>query len=535
MNNNHRAAKKSNGNDTFTTAKTNFQIWGPLFQRLGFKPRRFFTDSEAVYVSSNEGWFRLGLTKYSKQELNWLRNTLEYLEEHSFRNWAVPWQKTVIWEEKAFCYLIQPWRFGGESFQVGDPASITRVAELLTSFYECGKGYGQTSQMETSRNLWRTSEVGWEAAIQKLESIKIEDFHEKVRDEVNDLRKEALASFNDMEKSWRTSGIHSLFEAHHQTGMIGHGNLLSKYLIWSESDYYLLNWEFLAFQPRVRDLASFINDVAVWEPEWIAFLIHACARIQPFWPEEYQALMVLLKEPLGVINLLETVKHSEFDRKNLKEVVKGLIKKTRCLEKVWNELGSEKRWPAPPVTYPGFQSRELSMVLTPVETWGDFSGNADSLIKISDEQPNLPREIMERLSFRDPEKAGNGGVVGSSSGNILGGSGVIPDRSTEFGYNSAVYGPERPMVSGFPAEVIEGLENIEPINPPPAKPELILENPERTIPEACRSALESEPEISEESTESSLQTPQPEPESPKSPGMIRWSGFPKNNETPKKN
>ncbi|HEX3047669.1 MAG TPA: hypothetical protein VHY08_23155 [Bacillota bacterium] len=413
MSNFHRAAKKSSGNEDFQTAKTNFQIWGPIFQRLGFKPRRFFTDLEAVYVSTNEGWFRLGLTKYSKQELNWLRNTLKYLEERSFKNWAVPWQKTVIWEEKSFCYLIQPWRLDGECFQADDPASITRVAEILTSLYECGKGYGQAGPMETSRNLWRNLEVGWEAAIHKLEDIKIEDFHEKVRDEVNDLRKEALSSYNDMIKSWRTSGIHSLFEAHRQTGMLGHGNLLSRHLIWRESDYYLLNWEFLAFQPRVRDLAFFINDIAIWDPEWIIYFVTACARIQPFWPEEYQALMVMIKEPVGVFNLLETIRHSEFDRKNLKEVVKSLNKKNRCLEKVWYELGSEKRWPVSPINYhSSYQTPELSMVLRPVEAWGDHNASSDSLIKIADQQPNLPREIMERLSLRGSGKTGSGGVVG---------------------------------------------------------------------------------------------------------------------------
>ncbi|MCL6588389.1 MAG: hypothetical protein K6U80_00390 [Firmicutes bacterium] len=510
MDHNHRVTKKPHSSDTFGIAKTNFQIWGPLFQRLGLKPRRFFTDPEAVYIGASEGWFRLGLRKYSKQELNWLRNTLKYLEDRSFKNWAAPWQKSLIWEEKAFCYLIQPWRVGGEVFRADDPASITRVAEILTFFYECGKGYVLANQMEISRNLWRNLEAGWETAIQKLENIKIEDFHEKIRNEVNDLRKEALAGFNDMVKSWRSSGIHSLFEAHHQIGMLGHGNLLAKYLNWWESDYYLLNWEYLAFQPRIRDLASLINDIAVWDPEWIIFLITACARIQPFWPEEYQALMVLLKEPAGVINLLENVKHTEFDRKNLKEVIKSLNKKSRCLEKVWYELGAEKRWPASPAYYhPSYHSRELSMVLTPVETWGGFSGSSGSLIKLSGEQPNLPREIMERLSLGNPEKSENRGIVGGANGNILGDSQVGPERFTEPGSNTTVDGPDKPVVSGFPAEVIEESETLETT----------------TIPEACSGDIKPKSVIAGEQPPS-VQNPGPGTRAQQPPETLRWAGFP---------
>ncbi|HEX3047668.1 MAG TPA: hypothetical protein VHY08_23150 [Bacillota bacterium] len=192
---------------------------------------------------------------------------------------------------------------------------------------------------------------------------------------------------------------------------------------------------------------------------------------------------------------------------------------------------------------------------------------------------------------------------GGSTGNILGGSGLAPDRSAEFNYNSVAYNPGNPVVSGFPTEVMEGfetfqaVERIEPItqaeplkplgptqpysksemlreaqpgnqvkpenqvkpgnqdkpenqltpkeqvepspkigpamgqsiNQAPASQETSAEILERTIPQACQSAIDQNCGNLDRNPESSAQNPGPEVEPPKPPETIRWAGFPKKN------
>jgi hypothetical protein len=410
----HQRSTREISVQEFELIKSDYQKWTPIFNRLGLKPRKFLNGPNELYVGTAEGWFRLSLIKYDKQELKWLRSILEYLETRSFNNWALPWQKTIIWEESNFCYLIQPWLFDGDYFTANDPASITRVAEILADFFRCGKDYHESKGIRICRDRWSMIEPEWELALQKFDQFKGDSYHEKIRPELNELRKEAQAALNDSLIGWKSSNISSLMEHHRQAGVIGHGNLLAKHIIWCGNDYYLLNWEHLAFQPRIADLAMLITDVAVWEPDWIIFLISEYSKIQPFWPEEYSALLMLLRYPKGVINLLEEAKAEEFDRKKIKEVAKEMVKKERCLTKVWRELGSQKRWAWSKEENNSItDSGRISMVLSPVESWGDFTGSVDSLIQVKSEQ-KLPSDVIERLTFSDRER-----VVGGRDGNIL--------------------------------------------------------------------------------------------------------------------
>jgi hypothetical protein len=206
-----------------------------------------------------------------------------------------------------------------------------------------------------------------------------------------------------------------LMEHHQRSGVLGHGNLLVKNIIWGGNDYYLLNWEGLAFQPRIVDIASLINDVAWWESDWILFLLNEYSKIQPFWPEEHAALFALLKYPQKIIELLGGGSTTEdLDHKNFKEVAKELARKERCLLKAWKELGTQKRWVwgRETETLPVNQGK-MSMVLSPVESWGDFAGQVDSLIQVKHDQ-KLPKDVMERLTYNNPDR-----VVAGRDGNIL--------------------------------------------------------------------------------------------------------------------
>jgi hypothetical protein len=411
----HQRVIQESNNEVAGFQTDEFQKSLPIFQRLGLKPRRYYRDHEAAYVSTTEGWFRLSFKKYNKQELKWLRRILEYLSERSFHNWAVPWQKTIIWEENTYCYLIQPWILTREYFQAGDPASVSRIAEIIADLYSCGKDYSENRGIEIVRDRWQTIDLEWESTLHALDQFKNDFEHEKLRKEVEELRKDAITALNDSLNSWKKSGLSSLLEHHQRSGVLGHGNLVVKNIIWGGNDYYLLNWEGLAFQPRIVDIASLINDVAWWEPDWILFLLNEYSKIQPFWPEEHAALFALLKYPQKIIELLNgDVTEESLDHKNLKEVAKELARKERCLLKAWKELGTQKRWVWGRQTeMSSVNQGKISMVLSPVESWGDFAGQVDSLIQVKHDQ-KLPKDVMERLTYNDPDR-----VVAGRDGNIL--------------------------------------------------------------------------------------------------------------------
>jgi hypothetical protein len=411
----HQRFNEQNDNEAMKFETDEFVRCLPIFQRLGLKPRRYFSDQEAAYVGTVEGWFRLSFTKYSKQELKWLRRILDYLNERSFHNWAVPWQKTIIWEEHTFCYLIQPWIIAKEHFESLDPASVSRIAEITTELYSCGKDYFENRGIEIVRDRWQSIDLEWENELHKLDQLRNDFEHEKIRKEVDELRRIAVAALSESLDGWKKSGLSLLLEHHQRSGVLGHGNLLKKNIVWLNNDYYLLNWEGLAFQPRIVDIASLINDVAWWEPEWILFLLNEYAKIQPFWPEEQVALFALLKYPQKIIDLLRTgVSEESLNRKDLKEEAKELARKERCLLKAWKELGTHKRWvwgrqsDMPPVS-----QGKISMVLSPVESWGDFAGQADSLIHVKHEQ-KLPKDVMERLTYNESDR-----IVAGRDGNVL--------------------------------------------------------------------------------------------------------------------
>jgi hypothetical protein len=410
----HRAAVKDAWGE-FGRNRVSYQSWEPIFHRLGLKPRRFFHESGAIYVCSSEGWFRLSLAKYNKDELTWLRQVLEYWEERSFKNWAVPWRKTIIWEESDCCYLIQPWLISRDCFNRDDPAAIERVAEILADLYRCGKEYRDNRGLAGMRDRWSAVQHQWNMELQELQGLDEGRFHEKVRKEFMGIRKDAETALEESLKIWET-GMSSLSE-HHHLGVLGHGQFLARNIVWRETDYYLLNWEHISFQPKVVDLTSLIIDSSQWEAEWILFLISRYSKLQPLWPEEYQALKAMLHYPGKVLDLLRKELPEELGHKLIKEVEKELRRKGRCLEKVWQELSAEKtRW-SWGKEYPSAKLRKsgkISMVLSPVETWGDSIYNPDnSLIQVKHEH-KLPSDIWQRLVNGEQDR-----VLGGREGGIM--------------------------------------------------------------------------------------------------------------------
>ncbi|HPT87462.1 MAG TPA: phosphotransferase [Bacillota bacterium] len=398
-----------------------YKNWFPIFNRLGLKPRRYFKDDQGVYVATAEGWFRLSMVPYEKGELQWIRSILLYLEERSFANWAVSWQKTIIWEENDSCFLIQPWEFTGESFSPGDPAAIGRVAEILAELYRCGKDYRENKGIEIYRDRWSTIEHEWEGEMKRIQELPEDLFHEKVRKEIHGCKKEIGDLLTDCLAIWK-SGINNLFDHHLRSGVIGHGNLTAAKIIWKDKDFYLLDWEHLSFQPKIADLAALINDVGIWEPEWIVYLINEYSRLQPFWPEEYEALKAMLQYPKRIVQLLREENAETLEYKEIKEARKELKRKERCLAKVWRDLGTEKRWAKSRVSSDKISDDrgKISMVLSPMETWGGFTARQfDSLIHVKSEQ-RLPKDVLERLTNISEDR-----VFGGRDGNIMeGASGV---------------------------------------------------------------------------------------------------------------
>lgn len=435
----------------FSRAQIEFQKWALLFQRTGLKPRRFLMDSDSVYIGTSAGWFRLGFQKYGRQELQWIHQMLEHLEERAFKNWAVPWSKTIVfWGDNHDGYLIQPWVMAGEYFQAADPGSVQRLAEIMADFYRSGKDYKAAKGIEVVRDRWSHIETEWESRLQDLDNLKIDDLPEKARGDVNELRKNAGGILRECISSWRNSGMHSLFEHQRRTGILGHGRLLARHIVWLNNDYYLLNWESLAFQPRVFDLAVLIRDVAYWEPDWILYLINEFSRVQPFWPEEYGALFAVLRYPREAMLILEQLIAGEPDRKRLKEAIKEIARKERCLNKVWRELGTEKRWAGSfPDNRSQFGFNKLSMALSPLETWGDFQGDTDTLINVKNET-RLPAEVMARLSDFDRDR-----IVGGKSDDILQGSAAPFTEEDEAGASEIEIPP------------VITPENVEPSNSNP--------------------------------------------------------------------
>jgi hypothetical protein len=400
----------------FEKERNMFLKWVPVFHHLGLKPRRFVKEADAIYVCTQEGWFRLSLIKYRKEELNWLRLILGYLEERSFNNWAVAWRKTIVWEENNSCYLIQPWFLASERFWPVDPAALDRIAEILADLYRCGKDYRENRGIEICRDRWSGIVTGWKTELQMVQSVKEEQCHEKIRKEVGNLRKYAETQLSECIANWDL-GIKALFEHHFQLGVLGHGALLSKYVVWRGHDYYLLNWEHLSFQPKIMDLAVLINDLAFWEPEWIIFFINQYVKLQPLWPEEYYGLKAMLQYPGQLLHLLQLEQLKGLDHKMIKEAEKELKRKGRCLDKVWRELGSEKtnwawqkKYDLPRKRHPA----KISLALSPVETWGGLvNDTGEALIHVNAEQ-KLPSDIWKRLVNLEQDR-----VFGGQDGGIM--------------------------------------------------------------------------------------------------------------------
>lgn len=514
-----------------------YQRYLPIFQRLGLRPRRYFYDRDAAYVGTIEGWFRLGFKKYSKQELKWLRRILEYLHERSFHNWAVPWQKTIIWEEHSFCYLIQPWLLAKDHFQPGDPASLSRIAEITTELYNSGKDYFENRGIEIIRDRWQSIDFEWENTLHKLDQFKNDFEHDKTRKEFDELRKNAITVLNDCLESWKKSGLSTLLEHHQHSGVLGHGNLSTKNIVWLSNDYYLLNWEGLAFQPRIVDVASLINDVAWWEPDWILFLLNEYAKIQPFWPEEHAGLFALLRYPKKVIDILNVGGNEDFlNPKDLKGEIKELARKERCLTKAWKELGTQKRWAwGRQSGMPSVDPGKISMVLSPVESWGDFAGQADSLIQIQHDQ-KLPTDVMERLNYNEPDQvmAGRDGNVLESAAKespaynennfieIVEPQPKIPNENQSYIAEEEKTGKTEIRSESLPDLKAEGNETAVQAEAelPHAEPKVEIKNEER---KELNSEIRDNLKIGVNRQEKI----EPKKNSPAKPGIVSWGKFPK--------
>jgi hypothetical protein len=490
-------------NFRFERERSVFQKWVPIFQHLGLKPRRFVNAADAIYVCTAEGWFRLGLVKYQREEIDWLRRILGYLEERSFNNWAVTWRKTIIWEENNSCYLIQPWYLTTERFQPGDPAALDRLAEILADLYRCGKDYRENRGIEVCRDHWSTIGKKWKTELEMVRSLKEEQCHEKIRKEIGGLRKTADTLLNDCIANWEL-GIKALFEHHFQLGVLGHGELLAKYVVWRGHDYFLLNWEHLSFQPKIVDMAAFISDLAFWEPEWIIYFISQYAKLQPLWPEEYLGLKAMLQYPDPLLRLLQGEQLKGLDHKLIKEVEKDLKRKGRCLDKVWRELGSEKsNW----AWQKGFDlprrrsSGKMSLALSPVETWGGLNNEAgDSLIHVNVEQ-KLPSDIWQRLVNSEQDR-----VVGGGDGGIMEAAANLGEERTEF-----LEIVEKPLRQ--PVDHDESSEVAKQIIPPPTQEPAANAAERQAVPSETDHKMPTNP----------VTLPPVQEEKP----MLNWSGFPK--------
>ena len=478
----------------FLGRKTEYGRWAPLLERSGLKPRRIMPVTDAIYVDTSEGWFRIGRRSYPRAELTWLRSILEYLEQRSFRGWAVPWQKTIIWEEGGHCYLVQPWLDDSGGFQPDDPASLARFVEVLTEFYRCGKEYTRNGH-EICRDRFSSIPREWEMARKQLAEFESGRFSEKHRNEWRDMLKKAQDRIALNLKKWEDSGAGGIIGQQSTTGVIGHGKLLARYIVGRDHDFALLNWEHLAFQPRIQDLATLILDLKLWEPEWLLFLISEAAKAQPFWPEEYSALFTILWHPQ---ELLDALKNSEEDqdRKNLKEAGKEMARKERCLTKAWRELGTEKRWAfRNPLAENLLPDGKVSWVLSPVESWGDTGGAMDSLIRVQN-PAYLPPEVMQRLSYGLPDR-----IVGGGDADVPKAANAEMDRVA--GYSVSHFQTSQTV----PAEAAN------------------LSSPEKSEPVI--------PVQHQEAAETPVEPPQPNDmprhtvTAPSSTQTLRWANFPK--------
>lgn len=326
----------------FNQVKSEYQKWAPIFYQLGLKPRRYFKTNNAVYICTEAGWFRLGFIKYGKEELQWVNRVLQHLEEGRFANWGVPWSKSLIWEEQGFSYLIQPWCFSKDSFDPRDPAAIIRLTEILSDLYYCSQNFVDNNGPGILRNRWRSLEEQWQADLQLVEMLD----EKKLGLTGFNFKKQAVNTIEDTLKIW-DSVIKGWVEADREFGSIGHGKLLSKYIVAQPDDYYLLNWEHLSFQPKVTDLVSVINDVGIWEEEWVAFIINEYTKLQPFWPEEYRILVGMLQYPVDLLKFLHKLNNEpnlKINQSQIKKFSVELSKKADCLLGVWQQLGIDDRW-----------------------------------------------------------------------------------------------------------------------------------------------------------------------------------------------
>lgn len=505
----------------FEQTRVDCQRWYSIFERLDLKPRRYFSADGCVYMGTAEGWFRLSPIHYEKDELYWVQNILQYLEERSFANWAVPWQKTMIWEENDGCYLIQPWIFGKEYFSPADPAAIGRVAEILAGLHRCGRDYCQNKGIEIFRDRWSAIEEHWQLERQRVDALPEEGFDESVRQALAGLKKAITASLSETIDIWR-NGINLLYEHQLHSGMIGHGQLAAKHIVWLKNDYYLLNWEDVSFQPKVADLAMLIEDVGIWEPEWITFLINAYTRFQPFWPEEYQALQVMLQYPKPLLNLVREDNLPRLEWKQIEETRQVLQRKEQCLSRVWQELAADKRWSRQIwLGNGGIEPGKLSAVVSLVETWSGVSNaQNEPLISVRDEG-KLPSDsdILERLSHSMEEE-----VLGGRIGNII--EGAVLAESDRL----------RPESSGW--EIEERSDDVLPEQDGDKEDEETPEDQkeqEEPEEEATQAAEDSvlnpgEPGVSLFTTASGLKqeaVAEEKASSAPEPLLLNWSAFPK--------
>lgn len=322
---------------------TNYQKWRPILERHGFKARRYLPTNDGEFVASEEGWFRLSPVCYEKNHLQWVQNRLRYLDEQSFANWAAPWQKNMIWEEDEGWRLMQPWIFSNDHFSPGDPAGIERVAEILADLHHRGRDYSKSEVRDGIPAQWRTLDQHWQLELEWMDILPEDRANENVRLDLAGVRKATVALLKESIGIWQ-SGIHLLFESDDLVGSIGHGRLKAQDIVWLDNDFYLLDWENVIIQPKVADLAIFIENVGLWEPEWIVLFMAAYTQKQPLWPEEFQMLKLLLEYPKDLLELAREDRLPKLTREEMALSLQELQHKSRCLNEAWRELGARQGW-----------------------------------------------------------------------------------------------------------------------------------------------------------------------------------------------
>ncbi len=339
--------------------------------QFNLKVCRFYEAKDACYFYTNQGWFRFSLISYEKQELLWLKSILEYLEAASFDNWATAWQKSIILEEMRTAYFIQPWFFPEEPFSVSDPASLARAAEIIANFHATSKGFLMECALELKRDRWNDFEKNLDEKLQLINDLELKVYSEKHQKSILEFKNLLLELLKGIKKEWQSLEMNAFLENQLNSGMLTHGAFRPAHLVLQQNNYYLLNWEAIAFRPRVADLADFIGQVNWWEPEWLLFFLGEYFKRQPLCPEEYKAFHILLRFPWEVFAFLEKLLPDKLERKHVKELLKMLSRKNHCLEQMVQEFDAQKRWLWGKVNTPVIPKNGTE--LTSVESWGGFT------------------------------------------------------------------------------------------------------------------------------------------------------------------